>query len=71
MCCWICGEPAKTRCYKCGADTCETDTRFYHDDSNRAINASAKPQCTMCFPPKFPRPFTFVRALERGELEYP
>ena len=67
--CWVCGSTPASRCHKCGADICTEDTRYYHDDTNRAINASAKPECSMCFPPKFPRPFSFARAVERGEWE--
>lgn len=69
MTCWVCGDPAKARCHKCGADVCPTDTRFYVDEANRAITAAAKPECARCSPPKFPRPFSLARAVERGEWE--
>lgn len=67
--CWICGDPGTTRCSICGATMCLADTRYYVDEANIAITRSAKPECSMCHPPTFPRPYSYVRALERGEWE--
>jgi ribosomal protein L37E len=69
MACRICGFPAKLRCYKCGADVCDADGRYYFDGNNKAVSENAKPECPMCFPPTYPRPYSWVRALERGEAE--
>lgn len=67
--CWVCGAPSKTACYRCGAKVCAEDTRYYFDDSNIAITQNAKPECSMCAPVKYPRPFAFARAVERGEWD--
>ena len=67
--CRVCGDKAITRCHKCTADVCATDTRFYVDEANIAITRSAKPECSRCSPPQFPRPYELVRAIERGEWD--
>jgi hypothetical protein len=67
--CWICGNKPDRRCGKCGADICPTDTRYYVDEANIAITRNAIPECAMCFPPRFPRPYTWVRAVAQGEWE--
>ena len=66
--CRQCGAPAKTVC-GCGAPVCADHTRFYVDDTNAAINRSARAQCGVCFPPKYPRPFSLMRAVERDEWD--
>ena len=67
--CWVCPERATKTCYKCSARVCPEHTRYYFDDSNIAITQNAKPECSMCFPPKYARPFAFARAVERGEWD--
>jgi hypothetical protein len=70
MACRVCGEPAKQRCYKCAAEICHADTRFYVDEANIAITRNAPPECSMCFPPKFPRPYTWARAIAQDEADW-
>lgn len=67
--CRICGGTAKDRCHKCGADICLIDTRFYVDEANIAITRSAQAECSRCAPPKYPRPYEYARAIERGEWD--
>jgi hypothetical protein len=67
--CWTCGNPAAKRCGKCAADICLTDTRYYVDEANIAITMNAIPECVMCSPPTYPRPYTLVRAVAQGEWE--
>lgn len=67
--CVICGEQSDRWCGKCGRDICLPDTRYYVDEANIAITRNALPECTICSPPKFPRPYTWTRAVAQGEWE--
>ena len=65
--CRRCGDPASYICGKCGAPACASDTFFYVDDTNAAITRNSTPECAHCHPPKYPRPYSLARAVERGE----
>jgi len=69
MICLTCGAKATVTCSKCHAPACTSHTSSYFDGNNIAITNSARPECDRCRPPKYVRPFTKVRAMERGEIE--
>lgn len=66
--CRHCGAHADLVC-ACGAPMCALHSFYYVDESNIAICRSARPQCQNCAPPKYVRPYTFVRAVERGDID--
>jgi hypothetical protein len=65
--CRACGAKASGSC-KCGAKYCASHSWKYVDEANAAISKNAPTVCTNCAPVKFPRPFNYVRAIERGEV---
>lgn len=64
--CRTCGETTEQQC-KCGATMCPRHAHYYVDESNRAITASALPQCPVCADVKLSRPYKEYQAIEALE----
>ena len=66
--CRYCGRPATVTCV-CGAPICDDDATTWIDGNNAAITRAAREKCPGCEPPKYPRPYSLARAIERGDYD--